>query len=1011
MTKSSSLALLVLCLWAITFITPTFSAHRNPWFSELTKPHPLCDYNASAHLNIHISAHTHNDIGWLKTIDQYYYGDKRDIDMRGGVQYILDNVVSELYRDPKKRFIYVEMGFFKRWWNQQDPDTQDILKQLIAKGQFEFINGGYCMNDEAAVYYEDSIDQMTLGHQFLQQNFNYIPEIGWHIDPFGHANAQASMFAQMGFKAFFFGRIDYQDKQRRLDTGNMETLWIPATSQGLESAILAVVTYNTYFDVGNFDFSLYSSNKPIGFDPTLEDYDLPQRADDFIAWFRQMEPSYKSGELFQTLGEDFAFQDGHMDFKNYDQLFKYLSANSKKYNVDVSYSTPGRFISALYPMNLKFEEKADDFFPYADGPNAYWTGYFSSRVSIKGAVRKLGRFTQSMKKLATQALLHGSSAYVKNNFPAIDSALLSLEEAMANGQHHDAVTGTERQIVAEDYKLYFAKGENAVKQTFLYPYLQEKVSNDLGLKNLQFSTCELNTSAVFCGTTYNNLKTNKPVLLVINNPAQGRNSTVRVKVPNANVQATDVNGTNINTDVICSNKTDTSDCDLFFGASFEGYTISYFYLKPSSTSNQVTAQQITYGKDYPISATQSIGIDSTLQQFMLKYCKDSEGKDCYSTSLYLSYNYYKGYQSNNDQNSGAYIFRPTNDTNAGSITYTTPVSGAIYLGKNLVQIHVEQKLIINDIRIYNDLANGIEVSSFVDSINVADNQGKEIVLRVSTPNIRNTGNTFYTDSMGLEMQKRVFNSRPTWNLSVSQPASGNYYPVQSAIYIQDQTTQERLAVIPDRAQGGASLQTGSIELMIHRRLIADDARGVGEALNEKDWDGQGLRQWVTHTILFSKPGYIDTHYRQIQYHNDQPNTVILAQYASSDLTPKVPEAIEKSMYEGLDLDYIKILARPLGTLRFLYRFQNLDETQTRSVSTSVFQGPALKLAKVTEMSLSANQAKADMVKKKFNWNGRLLNNASFINTDYLTSDSFSLRPLEIRTFIGEYNYNAKLIDM
>lgn len=44
--------------------------------------------------------------------------------------------------------------------------------------------------------------------------------------------------------------------------------------------------------------------------------------------------------------------------------------------------------------------------------------------------------------------------------------------------------------------------------------------------------------------------------------------------------------------------------------------------------------------------------------------------------------------------------------------------------------------------------------------------------------------TFYTDSNALEMQKRQLNFRPTWNYTnITQPVSGNYYPVNSALAI------------------------------------------------------------------------------------------------------------------------------------------------------------------------------------------------------------------------------------
>ncbi|KAF9618957.1 hypothetical protein IFM89_002952 [Coptis chinensis] len=117
-------------------------------------------------------------------------------------------------------------AFFQRWWRDQSELVQDTVKKLVSSGQLELINGGMCMHDEAATHYIDMIDQTTLGHRFIKQEFGQTPRIGWQIDPFGHSAVQAYLLgAEVGFDSLFFGRIDYQDRAKRKDEKSLEFVW------------------------------------------------------------------------------------------------------------------------------------------------------------------------------------------------------------------------------------------------------------------------------------------------------------------------------------------------------------------------------------------------------------------------------------------------------------------------------------------------------------------------------------------------------------------------------------------------------------------------------------------------------------------------------------------------------------------------------------------------------------------------------------------------------------------
>jgi len=126
--------------------------------------------------------------------------------------------------------------------------------------------------------------------------------------------------------------------------------------------------------------------------------------------------------------------------------------------------------------------------------------------------------------------------------------------------------------------------------------------------------------------------------------------------------------------------------------------------------------------------------------------------------------------------------------------------------------------------------------------------GHEVVVEFNSVGLNNKG-TFFTDANGLDMQKRVLNYRPTWNVQDNYDNStanvtANFYPVTSSIQISDQ--MKTLTVMNDRSQAGTSLENGKIQLMQNRRIFADDSRGVGEPLNQVDDEGRGIRIKATY---------------------------------------------------------------------------------------------------------------------------------------------------------------------
>ena len=157
----------------------------------------------SCDINIHIIPHTHLDPGWLKTPEEYYHQE--------GVGLIFKTVLDSLTHDTEKTFIINEVYYFKIWYEKLTPQDKAKVKQLISQKRLEFVFCGYVVNDEATPFYNDIIDNIRLGHQFLFDEFNIKPSSAFFLDSFGHNSGNAHIVSQMGFDSLVLGRmhIDY----------------------------------------------------------------------------------------------------------------------------------------------------------------------------------------------------------------------------------------------------------------------------------------------------------------------------------------------------------------------------------------------------------------------------------------------------------------------------------------------------------------------------------------------------------------------------------------------------------------------------------------------------------------------------------------------------------------------------------------------------------------------------------------------------------------------------------
>lgn len=649
--------------------------------------------------------------------------------------------------------------------------------------------------------------------------------------------------------------------------------------------------------------------------PKITNENMLARADAYAQQIRKRSKEFRIPRLLMLHNCDFRYQQAHLQFDNMDKIIDFINGHPERYNVSIKWSSLTDYFSAVdseYPPGFWPVRGEDDFLPYDDNDESWWVGFYSSRPELKGIVRKSEAELRIVDNLfsymalvdPSNAALKGSTASQKGksfvdpkyensannrrnsisgsstrihalNATSTSNLVDNFHRALGIAQHHDAVSGTERQLVAENYAYLLSTAQTATdpiveayinyiaskpdmfsmeprpsspkkKQSHRASSKHSSSEADLFINNQgsqygksRSSKATMETEAE-TGPSFSRLPKDleklvpgTPVtVLIYNSLRKSRYEIVKVPVWNNDIVVQDRKGKTLVTSILTNLQVDdkyNSPYTLFIEAQHlppAGFLT--LTLTRTGDSNPPPASQpqpvelpatITNGKD---GLTVKVDYNGKISSVIV------EGSPMPFLQDLKAYHSYAG----PGQASGAYIFRP-NSTKAYSLTQTaTAVVRDTPLVKEIFQTFAPYVNVTT--RLYNNPQLYLDVTYRIGPLP----GNHELISRFETAIATEKGQ-IATDNNGWAVMNRKERRPGALAYSEAEPAdshfepiAANYYPAVYSSFLHPPNGGAHFAIVTDRTHGVASVDKGALELMLHRRLLQDDARGLDQALND-----------------------------------------------------------------------------------------------------------------------------------------------------------------------------------
>ncbi|PAV69612.1 hypothetical protein WR25_02103 isoform F [Diploscapter pachys] len=805
-------------------------------------------------LRVFVLPFTHVDPGWLKTFDAYTEDTNK----------ILDNMHNFMTKNPAMKFMWAEFVFFEKWWSKQNDQVKKDVRELVRSGRLELASGSWVMTDEANAYFPVSVDNIVEGHQYLINEFGIHPSVIWSNDPFGYSNSVPYLFSQAGMKRTVINRIHHGLKTHLQGDIGIPFKWRQYFDLSGVSDVWTQVLPYTHYDILNscgpnaghcceFDFKRMTHWSCPGPKPVpITDNNVASKANTLINELKTMSHMYEAPVLLMMHGDDFRFdmiEEWHQHHDNFMPLFDHINKGDQ---VNISFGTFTDYFNHLeewYRSNNKEPPTlTGDFFPYRCALGDMWTGYFTTRPFYK----RQGRYLHSLIR-AADLLSYAARAKVdKDTIKSWNLVLQNARRTLSLFQHHDAITGTSKRHVMDDYSHLLYSASNETKE------LIEKAQSALSAHGFQMIEFPLNYTQISTKQAVSITSLSSAVLRVFNPLPYAIDDVITVRVDSRNVAVYQDNApVEAQLEPYISNAQIAQNTyQLAFVARLLPLTTVSFVLKQEANPESTTiakvftvASQIDKWKGamlpnpFAVTEIQPDKFRLTGKSLTTKHDPATGLITEMSTSNGESHKIANSFVAYKNSRGGAYLMRVADKPDpyiTGDVARIL-VAGPVQQSIHLFTQNIYQTISAKNIR--GSLANQLSMSVRID---IAKEYNTEVMMRFDVAMDKRAD---FSDSVGMQLLRRDHFDK----LSVQ----ANYYPMPSAAVMEND--QQRITIASNLEHGVRFLDTG-VEIGIDRMLAQDDGKGLGSSADSLPTDLKPVQMEFKIVLEKSRAAQTNEHF-------------------------------------------------------------------------------------------------------------------------------------------------------